>query len=189
MANLTRRWSWKKWAPDLGENRENIDAWKKGGSQGPSPGLYLELATGLTGRQMTELGAALGKAREVVYVKPQLAEGAPTEDVIAAYEAATKAYFAAIRAVFVEAMGPYVRVHAGPHTVDGEQLATLNDYLAIAEGALDRGVNARNDLELALVRFNSIEGPDELFSPRLSGGARSTDAQRTEPAAPKTASP
>ena len=40
MANLSRRTRWKKWAPDLGDNRDIIDAWAKGGSNrrgGPGP--------------------------------------------------------------------------------------------------------------------------------------------------------
>lgn len=179
MANLTRRFTWKKWAPDIGENRE-----LEGG-----PVLFLELATGLTPLQMREVGEALLKARDVDYAKPCVPKDATAEQIMALYDAARCAFLAAIRAVWVGAMAPYVRVHGGPHTVDGEQLATLDDYLRISEQAVDMGSAARRDLELALVRFNSIEGHDELFLPRSSGGERSTDAQRTEPAERKTASP
>ena len=178
MSNLSRRWSWKKWAPDLGENREL-----------ETPVLFLELATGLTAAQITALGVELRKARDAKYPRPEVPEGATAEEVTALYEGAMKAYLGELRGVFGGALAPYVRVHGGPHTVDGLPLATLDDYLAVVEQAADLGVNARLDLEQALVRFNSIEGPDELFLPRSSGGARSTGAQRTAKAARKTASP
>lgn len=169
MSSLSRRWSWKKWAPDIGENRE-LEA---------GPVLFLELASGLSGGQMKELGALLAKVREVPYVAPVIPEGATGEEVAALVEAAGRTYLEALRAALVVALSSYVRVHAGPHTVDGMQLATLDDYLRIAEQSADMGVNARLDLEQALVRFNSIEGHDELFLPRSSGGARITARRRT----------
>ena len=179
MSSLARRWSWKKWAPDIGENRELASG----------PVLFLEMATGLTSRNMSDLGAELLKVREAVYAAPEVPEGAGLEEVTALYEGARDAYLAQLRARFGAALKPYVRVAGGPHTVDGEQLANLDDYLKLVEQAADLGVNARRDLETALVRFNSIEGPDELFLPRSSGGVRSTDARRTAQAAPQTASP
>lgn len=179
MANLTRRFTWKKWAPDIGENRE-----LEGG-----PVLFLELASGLTPAQMRDVGEALSKAKDVEYAKVEVPEGATEEQVTALYEAARCEFLAAIRSVINTVLSPYVRVHGGPHTVDGEQLATLDDYLRICELAADTGLRARRELEQAFVRFNSIDGPDELFSPRSSGGARSTDAQSTAPAGRKTASP
>lgn len=179
MANLTRRFTWKKWAPDLGENRE-----LEGG-----PVLFLELASGLTGEQLAEVGDKLLAMRSTIkYAQPALAEGATPEERLAASKAAMKDYLAAIRAAYVEAMKPYVRVHAGPHTVDGQVMADLNDYLRLAEEAADLGVNARGDLEAALTRFNSIEGPDELFWPRSSGGERSTGARSTAKAGTPKAS-
>lgn len=185
MANLSRRWSWKKWAPDIGENRE-----LPGG-----PVLFLELATGLTGAQMRELGEALGKAREVKYVPPQAREATETEPAwkptAADYAAAFRSFLGEFRAVFVGALNPYVRLYQGPHTIDGQQVATLDDYLKLAEEGSDMGVHARTELEFAINRFNSVEGPDELFSLRSSGGERSTDPQRTQapPATEKTAAP
>jgi hypothetical protein len=116
-------------------------------------------------------------------------EGASIEEITALYETAKASYLGNLRAAFGAALKPYVRVHDGPHTVDGEQLATLDDYLKLVEQMGDLGVRARLELETALVRFNSIEGPDELFSLRSSGGARSTGAQRTARAAKKTATP
>jgi hypothetical protein len=169
MATLARRFTWKKWAPDIGENRE-----LEGG-----PVLFLELASGLTGEQLAAIGEALATMRSSIkYAPPVPADDATPEERLAASKAAMADYLAAIRAVYVEAFAPYVRVHGGPHTVDGQPLANLNDYLRIIEEAADLGVNARGDLEAALARFNSIEGPDELFSLRSSGGARSTGAQR-----------
>lgn len=183
MANLTRRFTWKKWAPDIGENREL-----------PEPVLYLELATGLTGEQMEAIKTGLRSARGVKLVLPveptkeELEAGAapvPAE----AYTAAGKAWLAAVRAVYVETFAPFVRVHGGPHTVDGQALATLDDYLRLTEECADLGVAARRELEAAVSRFNSVSGPDELFSLRSSGGARSTDAQSTAKGGSPTASP
>lgn len=163
MSSLARRWSWKKWAPDIGENLE-----------GEEPLLFLEIATGLTARQLADVAETLLKAREVKYVKPELPAEATGEEVSAALEAAGKAWLASIRAISVEAFGPYVRVAGGPHTVDGQPLATLDDYFKLVEDGADLGFRARREVELALSRYNSIEGPDELFSQRSSGGARST---------------
>ena len=180
MANLTRRFTWKKWAPDIGENRE-LDG---------GPVLFLELATGLTAEQLTTTGEKLRELRAgIKYAAPELPESATSEERLASIKAAMASYLEAIRAVYVEALGPYVRVFEGPHTVDGQPLANLNDYLRIIEEAGDLGVNARADLEAALARFNGIGGPDELFSLRSSGGARSTDAQRTAKAGTPKASP
>lgn len=185
MANLTRRFTWKKWAPDIGENRE-----LEGG-----PVLFLELATGLTGAQMRELGESLGKAREVMYVPPVAREATETEPAwkptAADYAAAFKVFLGEFRAVFVGALNPYVRLHQGPHTIDGQVVATLDDYLKLTEEGSDMGVHARTELEFALNRFNSVEGPDELFSLRSSGGAPSTAPQRTRApgATAKTAAP
>jgi len=180
MATLARRFTWKKWAPDIGENRE-----LEGG-----PVLFLELAAGLTGEQLAEVGEKLATMRgSLKYVAPEVPEGATPEERVAASKAAMAAYLAGIRAVYVEAFGPYVRVHGGPHTVDGQPLANLNDYLRLVEEAADLGVNARSDLEAALAKFNSIEGPDELFLPRSSGGGRSTGARRTAQAGTPKASP
>ena len=153
MAELKRRTRWKRWAPDLGENREIEDG----------PVLFLELATDLTPAQLTELAAVLAERGEPTTSREGLVE--------------------ALKARYVAALGPYVRVHDGPHTVDGAPLATFDDYLALVTQGAGLGVQQLNELQLALVRFNSIEGPDELFLPRLSGGARTTGAQRTGKAA------
>lgn len=162
MANLTRRFGWKKWAPDIGENLE-----------GEEPLLFLELATGLSGQQMGALGEHLRKAREVKYVSPST-EGLTADELTAAIEKSGKDYLAAIRAVFVEALSPYVRIAGGPHTVDGLPCDSLDDYLKLIEEGNDLGSRARMELEAALARYNSIEGPDELFLRRSSGGGRST---------------
>jgi hypothetical protein len=148
MATLTRRWSWKKWAPDIGENRE-----LEGG-----PVLFLELAAGLTAEQLEGVFAAIRTADTV--------DG--------------------VRAAMAEALTPYVRVFEGPHAVDGQPLATFGDYVALVSTMADRGLGALRDLSAALTSFNSLAGPDELFSLRSSGGARSTGDQRPAKAAKQT---
>lgn len=181
MANLTRRWSWKKWAPDIGENRE---------PPGP-PQLFLEIASGLAGRQMAEIGERLQAAQDIVFKSPPLVEGQPIEQMVAAHEAAQQDFLAAIRALYVEVLGPYVRVYQGPHTVDGMPLANLDDFLKIVQTCSDGGVRATGDLMAAVGEFNSMGGPDELFSRRSSGGARTTAPRRTAllPASVKTIAP
>lgn len=176
MVSLSRKWSWKRWAPDLGENRE-LEADKR---------LYLELATGLTAEQLDEVKEKQGAVRTVSFTQPDLAG----LDEAARHEALAKAaaqYHLEVRAVLVSALGPYVRVAGGPHVVDSQPLATLEDYFALVQGMADAGVRALGDLTAALRRFNSIEGPDELFSRRPSGGARTTGAQSAEKADETTA--
>lgn len=174
MGTLTRRHTWKKWAPDIGENREL-----------PEPALYLEIATGLTQAQLDAVGAKLRSARDVDFVAPTL-DSIPEGERGKAMETALSEYIAKLRGIVLEALGQYVRVHGGPHLVDGLPLATLEDYLRLAEEAADKGVRARLELEAALWSFNSVEGPDELFSLRRSGGAASTPRRSAARAAPTT---
>lgn len=174
MANLTRRFTWKKWAPDLGENREL-----------PEPVLYLEIATGLTKAQLDAIGETLRTARDVTFEQPDFA-ALPEGERGAAAEKALAAYIAKLRGVVVAALSPFVRVHGGPHTVDGLPLATLDDYLRLTEEAADMGVRARAELEAAVLRFNSVEGPDTLFSLRRSGGGASTPPRSAAPEEPQT---
>lgn len=148
MANLKSRIRWKKWAPDVGENRT-----LEGG-----PVLYLELATDLTAAQLEAVAEQLVAAGEKV-------------ETMAALRAAMVARFGA-------ALEPYVRVHGGPHTVDGQPLATLGDYLALVTQGAGLGADHLRELHAAMLAFNSVTGPDELFSLRPSGGAASTDAPR-----------
>lgn len=148
MATLKSRIRWKRWAPDVGENRT-----MEGG-----PVLYLELATDLTAAQLEEVAAHLQRTGETVATMDELR--------------------ASMRARFAEALGPYVRVHGGPHTVDGQPLATFEDYLALVMQGAGLGADHLRELQAAVVSFNGISGPDELFSLRPSGGAASTDAPR-----------
>lgn len=175
MSNLARRWSWKKWAPDIGENLE---------ARPEGPLLYLEIATGISARQMAEVGEVLRKANNVRLVAPEAPvptsaltpEEAKAQAVAyaAAVEAAVKVWLVAVRAVYVEALGELVRVADGPHTVDGLPCNTLDEYLQVVELGANWGMRARRELEAAFARYNSVEGPDELFSQRSSGGERST---------------
>lgn len=158
MAELKRRTRWKRWAPDVGENRE-----LEGG-----PVLFLELAVDLTPAQLSEA---------IERIRNWDSEGVASIDEV----------HARVGAAYVEALTPYVRVHGGPHTVDGQPLATLADYVALVQQSASRGVDQLRELTAALTSFNSMAGPDELFSLRRSGGARSTDAQSTAKADAGTA--
>lgn len=170
MANLSRRTRWKRWAPDLGDNRDIIDAWEAGGRRGPSPGLYLELAVDLTAEQLAAVSERLALLRDGGW------------DSMDALRTGT-------RTAFLEALGPHVRVHGGPHTVDGQPLSTLEDYLLLVQQAANMGAEQTSDLLAALYAFNSVTGADELFSRRSSGGARTTDAQRPAKADETTDAP
>lgn len=152
MATLKSRIRWKKWAPDLGENRTLPEG----------PALYLELATDLTAQQLDEVGERLTAKGEPVRTREELVAG--------------------MRARFGEALGPYVRVHGGPHTVDGQPLATLDDYLALVTQSAGCGASQLRELHAALVAFNSVTGPDELFSLPRSGGVRTTGARSNDAA-------
>lgn len=168
MANLKRLHTWKKWAPDIGDNREL-----------PEPVLYLELATGLTAAQMHQVREGLARMGEVKLLDD---DSVPLDERLGAHKKA-------LREVYVEALGDFVRVQGGPHTVDGMPLATLVDYVALVQTRADWGTAPLLELHQALHAFNSLSGPDELFSLRRSGGARTTRAQSVEPASEKTAAP
>lgn len=158
MAELKRRTRWKRWAPDIGENRE-----LEGG-----PVLFLELAVDLTPVQLSEMSERLRSSSEAQTMEEFRAD---------------------MRRAYVEALGPYVRVHGGPHTVDGQPLATLEDYLALVTQSASAGVEQLRELVAAVVSFNSITGPDELFSLPRSGGVRTTGARSNDAADSPTASP
>ena len=144
MADLKRRHTFKRWAPDIGENRE-LDG---------GPVIFLEIATGLTADQLKEATTALTEMKRGE-TADELREN--------------------IKAAFVEALTPFVRVHGGPHTVDGLPLATFDDYVALTQRSIDMGRRALNDVWQVLVEFNRFGGGnDELFLPRRFGGSAST---------------
>ena len=162
MANLKRRHTYRRWAPDLGENRE-----LEGG-----PALWLDVATGLTAQQLSDARTRFAESQAATST---LNEAEPIKE--------------AIRKGFVEAFGAYIRVVDGPHTVDGATLATLDDYVRIVQGQQDFGQLALKDLVGALTRFNSFAGPDELFLQRRSGGLASTGGQSVVKETPRTDAP
>lgn len=162
MANLKRRHVFRRWAPDIGENRELEDG----------PALWLDIATGLTAQQLNDARTRFAESQGAT-------AGLDSEQAIKD----------ALRAGFVEAFGAYVRVVDGPHLVDGIEMKDLNDYVSIIQGQRDYGQLALKDLVAALDRFNSFKGPDELFSPRRSGGLASTGAQSVVKDMPKTGAP
>ena len=140
MANLTRKFSWRKWAPDIGENRE-----LEGG-----PVLFLDIATGLTPKQLAEVSERIAATRGVKYATAIVTESMGAEEMAAAFESARLAYLSEVRAIIEAALSPYVRVADGPHTVDGETLATLGDYLGLVQQRADMGLEATADLMAAL---------------------------------------
>ena len=168
MANFETLHSWERWAPNIGDNRKR-----------EAPALFLELATGLTAAQLAGVGKRIGDLSKVADPAFETPEGSTAEERSAAFDAEMARFLADVRAVYVDALGPFVRVEGGPHSVAGQPLATLCDYVALVQQRADLGFPALKELQSALTKFNSFEGPDELFSLRSSGGARSTDAQST----------
>lgn len=167
MASLTRKHTFRKWAPDIGENRE-----LPGG-----PVLFLELATGLTELQVKEIFESIGRVPEVPGIDEMQAQAkaAPTpEERLRIIREADAAALKVLREYHAGLLSPYVRVVGGPHTVDGMPLATVEDYLALIQTARDSGALALGELLAALREFNSLSGPDELFSLRRSGSSAST---------------
>lgn len=175
MANLKRRFSFKRWAPDIGENRDL-----------PEPALYLEIATGLTAEQLRVVTDTIQAPMEA---QPPLDEALTGEALMEALKARAVSGKAALRGVLVAALGAYVRVHGGPHTVDGQPLGTLDEYLALVQGSADYGSGAIQDLLGALRSFNSFTGADELFSLRRSGGSASTGQPSVVKVEPQTGGP
>lgn len=113
--------------------------------------LELEVASGLTGAQLAAHSAALTAAFEGAREAPETLPGR-----------------------LAEAFAPYVRV-VGTHTVDGQPVASLADYLTVVAGL--SGVFNLSELAAAVRRYNSVEGTAELFSARRSGGSRTTRGQ------------
>jgi len=163
MATLSRRYTFKRWAPDLGENR----------SLPESERLWLEVAAGLTAKQMSECRAAAARVAAVDVERPDTAS-LSAADAEAAWRVALDAHTAKVRDVLAEALGEYVRIVGGPHTVDGRPVATLADYIGLVQESEDMGVAQLLDLRATLEAHNSISGGDELFSLRRSGGRAST---------------
>ena len=175
MANLKRRHAFRRWAPDIGENRDL-----------PEPALYLELAVGLTAEQLSGFAEAIAQPIEPL---PPLAEGLEGEALVEALRARAAANKAALREQMVAGLGPYVRVVGGPHTVDGLPVGDFNQYLALVQESNDYGAGAIKDVIAALRSFNSFTGADELFSRRRSGGLGSTAAPSVVKDEPKTGGP
>jgi hypothetical protein len=165
MANLKRRFHFKRWAPDIGENRDL-----------PVPALFLEIATGLTQAQLE------GVSERIQRMGPDI-------EALTHGDGFAESLRAVQRLAFVEAMGKFVRVLGGPHMVDEQPLATLEDYLALAQQAADFGAGAMKELLAALRSFNGFTGADELFSLRRSGGSASTAAPSVVKDEPKTEGP
>lgn len=146
MANFDRQHSFRKWAPDIGDNRERAE-----------PGLWFEIATGLSAAQVKAALARVARSIDDMQGKDDVAE-------VKAIQAAA----------YGEALAPYVRVVGGPHSVAGMPLESLEHYIGIVQKQADFGSTALNDLLGAVRQFNSFSGPDELFLLRRSGGLAST---------------
>lgn len=164
MANLKRRHAFKRWAPDIGENRDL-----------PEPALWFDLATGLSAEQLAGIRERMAKP----VTPPE--EGTP--------EQRLEGLKTALRARYLSAFGDFVRVQGGPHSIEGRPLVTLEDYLCIVETQADFGQLAVKDLFSALLSFNNFGGGDELFLQRLSGGSASTGPQSAAKVEPKTDGP
>lgn len=144
MANLETLHQWRRFAPDIGNNRDLE----------PEQQLLLEVKVGLSFKELGEYQAAL---------KPAAKEG---------HEA------------MLRLMRDYVRVVGGPHTIGGEQVATLDDYWsAISKYA----TGALIELTTAVPHFNSVSEIQAHFAERRSGGTASTPPRSAAKKDEKTA--
>jgi len=175
MANLKRRHAFKRWAPDIGENRD-LD----------EPAIWFELATGLTDDQLCEVREVLGRPIEPQPKVPAELKGDALTEFFKARIETSKAN---VRARMTDALGPYVRIAGGPHSIDGSPLVTLEDYLCIVQRQADFGSLAMKDLLAAHRAFNNFGGGDELFLLRRSGSSASTAAPSVVKVEPKTDGP
>lgn len=166
MANLKRRFAFKRWVPDIGDNRE----------QEPKNQLALELAVHLTTEQMEELDEALTTVPSVDYSDLEEAFTAAADDEARREinRKSTARMLDTLRDVRVKAFEPYVRIVGGPHTINGAPLNTVADYIGFAGTSRDGGTLMVGELLAALRAFNSLSGADEVFSVRRSGGSAST---------------
>lgn len=87
---------------------------------------------------------------------------------------------AQVAAAFARVFGELVEV-VGVHTIDGAEVRTLEQYLAVVVRAC--GIYGLTELVTAVGEFNSIAGTHRLFSERHSGGLLSTRAQTAAPSA------
>lgn len=162
MADLKRRHAYRRWAPDIGENRE-----LEGG-----PALWFEVATGLTAQQLMDARNRFAELRSEV-----------------AGQSDIPAIKAKLSQAFLEAFGEFLRVVGGPHTVGQKSLASIADYIDIVQEQADFGQLALKDLVATIERFNSFGGPDELFLQRRSGGEASTPPRSAAKEEPPTVGP
>jgi hypothetical protein len=118
----------------------------------PKQRFYLEVASGLTKAQLEAFGVehrkAFGASAEAT-VDPMTAE-----------------------------LSKHVRMGSEPLIVDGVQVATLRDYVALCFSS--PGLFNYMELAEAVVEFNSVSGTFSHFSAWRSGGTSGTRAQSAE---------
>ena len=161
MANISKRTTWRTWYPDVGDNRALPEEER----------LALEVQTGLTA---TQLDDARARYLEAIKAMPPAAS---VEDVrLISVKAAVAGY------------GELVRV-VGKHTIDGAPVESFEGYFAVLAQAADAGAAALGDVAATVRRFNDFGGPDELFSPRRSGGPASMPRRSAAKDTPATDAP
>ena len=111
--------------------------------------LFLEIASGLSAAQLKQMSDSITAADQ-------------TQEPAKAWAAA---------------FAPFVRL-VGEHTIDGRQVRTLEEYIAVVADMA--GVYNLRELYSAVMDFNSVRGTQQLFSQRHSGGLLSTRARSAE---------
>lgn len=161
MADLKLNRRWERYAPELDGN----DALERP--------FFFELACGLTRAELRKLDDD---------VKQKLSErtrvaveqlGPPPDDASETWaeQFADKVLTAQIEAV-AEVIEPFVRLGSEPLTIAGKPIKTVREYLDAVAVVADQ--EALLEPLRALRRYNTLEGRQQLFSKRLSGGASST---------------
>lgn len=176
---------WQRFAPNLGDNLELL-----------TDQLTIEVAVGLSKTELAAFDRAIGASHagpELVEVERLHAEwktNPATNDAaatafLAQLEAANAKQAEAYAAKLAEAWADFVRIGPGNHSINGQPLTCLRDYLGFVCG--QAGQFNFIELQAEVARANSVKETRALFSPAPSGGRSSTQPQNGAKAGSPTA--
>ncbi len=178
---------WQRFAPNLGTNLELL-----------TDQLTIEVAVGLSKTELAAFDRAIGASHagpELVEVERLHAEWKATAASIneegataflAQLEAANAKQEAAYATKLAAAWAEFVRIGPGDHSINGEPLTCLGDYLRFVCG--QAGQFNFIELQAEVARANSVKETRALFSPAPSGGRSSTPPQNGAKVGSPTAS-
>lgn len=167
---------WQRFAPNLGTNLELL-----------TDQLTIEVAVGLSKKDL----AAFDRAISAAHAGPELVDverlhgewksrpSTTTEEEATAFlvrlEDANAKQEAAYATKLAAAWAEFVRIGPGNHSINGEPLTCLGDYIRFVCGQAGRFNFI--ELQAEVARANSVEGTRALFYAPPSGGRSSTQPQ------------